>query len=258
MQLHFGLCREVIAQRSQAHIKFSEIIICSFYIRTYIKFIIDRLWGGVILNVKFVDRDYLILKEIDRWRVITGKHICYMCGFSGQRACDRRLNKLISVGIISRKKYIYGFPGIYSLTTSGRKLINVPDRAEQIRIEQITHDIAVLDTAIYFNKKFGIAFSDMITEKQLHKKDGFGVRRHRPDFVFSKDNNLFCVEVELNMKSKDRFLRNIISNFTDYYIQIWVVPDKDSNIAGFLSVMKKDYPNIKIIELDEVKNYEFK
>lgn len=209
------------------------------------------------MNVKLVDRDYLILKEIDRWRVITGKHICYMCGFSGQRACDRRLNKLINIGIIRRKKYIYGFPGIYSLTSTGKKLLSVPNRAEHIRIEQIAHDIAVLDTAIYFNKKFGIAFSDIKTEKQLHKQDGFGVRKHRPDFVFSKDNNLICVEVELSLKSKNRFSNNILSNFTDYYIQIWVVPDKNSSVTEYLLNMKKDYPNIKIIELKEVKDYGF-
>ena len=44
---------------------------------------------------RFVDRDYTILREIDRWRVITGKQICKVTGFSGQRACDRRLKKLI-------------------------------------------------------------------------------------------------------------------------------------------------------------------
>ncbi len=43
------------------------------------------------MSVRLVERDYHILKEIDKWRVITGKHICVLCGFTGQRACDRRL-----------------------------------------------------------------------------------------------------------------------------------------------------------------------
>ena len=206
---------------------------------------------------RLVDRDYLILREIDRWRVVTGKHICNLTGFTGQRACDRRLHKLIEFGYIYRKKLLYGFPSIYYLTNTGKTLIGSLSKSDKIRLEQIAHDIAVLDTAIYFNKKFGIAFSDMLTEKQLHQKDGFGVRKHRPDFVFTKDNNLFCVEVELNMKSKDRFSKNIVSNFTDYYIQIWVVPDKHTSIASFLSVMKEYYPNIKIIELGEVRKNGF-
>lgn len=47
------------------------------------------------MGFRLVDRDYHILREIDRWRVITGKQICKVTGFSGQRACDRRLKKLI-------------------------------------------------------------------------------------------------------------------------------------------------------------------
>ncbi len=206
---------------------------------------------------RLVERDYLILREIDRWRVVTGKHICKLTRFTGQRACDRRLHKLIEFGYIYRKKPLYGFPSIYYLTNTGKTFIGSLSKSDKIRLEQISHDIAVLDTAIYFNRKFDIAFSDILTEKQLHQKDGFGVRKHRPDFVFTKDGNLFCVEVELTMKSKDRFSKNIISNFTDYYIQIWVVPDKHTSIASFLSVMKEDYPNIKIIELGEVRKNEF-
>lgn len=68
---------------------------------------------------RLVDRDYKILKEIDRWRVITGKQICKITGFSGQRACDRRLKKLIEAEYIKRNKYLYGFPSIYSLTNAG-------------------------------------------------------------------------------------------------------------------------------------------
>ena len=53
-------------------------------------------------------------------------------------------------------------------------------------MEQIAHDIAVLDVAVYLHRVKCIAFEQMTTEKQLHSLDGFGVRRHRPDFVISK------------------------------------------------------------------------
>lgn len=205
-------------------------------------------------GIRLVERDYLILQTIDKWRIITGKHICNMCGFAGQRSCDRRLRKLSEVGVLSRKKLLYGFPGIYSLTSSGRKLIDVPNRNEQIRLEQITHDMVVADTAIYFNRKYGISFSDMTTEKQLHRQDGFSIRKHRPDFIFKRKGKTFCVEVELNLKSKGRFSQNIIGNFTDYDSQFWIVPDWNSKIAQFLLCMRESYPNIKIIELGEVKN----
>jgi len=137
-----------------------------------------------VSGFRLVERDYLILREIERWRVVTGKHICVLAEFTGQRACDRRLHKLIEAEYIGRKRMLYGFPGIYYLTNSGKNLIGITGKTESVRLEQIAHDIAVLDTAIYFNNKSGIAFSDMITEKQLHKQDGFGIRKHRPDFIF--------------------------------------------------------------------------
>lgn len=206
---------------------------------------------------RLVDRDYLILKEIDRWRVITGKHICGMTGFTGLRACDRRLHKLYVAGVIERKKVIYGLPAIYKLTPQGKKLLEGTNKKECVRIEQIAHDMAVADTAIYFNRKYNIAFSDMVTEKQLHQKDGFGVRKHQPDFIFNFKDKPYCVEIELSMKSKERFSKNIIANFTDYHKQFWIVPDVNSTIAVFLSNMNESYPNIKIIELSEVKSIEY-
>lgn len=220
---------------------------------------VDRLLigGDVLSNVRLVERDYYILQTIDKWRVITGRHICNMCGFSGQRACDRRLKKLIDLGVLSRRKILYGIPSIYSLTPSGKSLIGITDKSENIRVEQITHDIAVLDTAIYFHSKYGVAFSSMVTEKQLHKQDGFGVRRHRPDFVFDFKDKKYCVEVELNLKSRGRFSKNIVSDFMDYDGQFWIVPDMKSKIAEFLFQMKETYPHIKMIELLEVKACEF-
>lgn len=206
---------------------------------------------------RLVERDYLMLREIERWRVVTGKHICALAEFTGQRACDRRLHKLIAAQYIGRKRILYGFPGIYYLTNSGKKLIGIKGKTESIKIEQIAHDIAVLDTAIYFNQKYKIAFSDMLTEKQLHKLDGFGVRKHKPDFIFSYKNKNCCVEVELSLKSKDRFSKNIISNFTDYHKQYWIVPDMNSKIAVFLLSMNENYPNIEIFEISEVQKNEF-
>ena len=208
-------------------------------------------------GIRLVDRDYLILREIDRWRVITGKHICAMRGFTGQRACDRRLHKLIDADILQREKIIYGLPSIYSLTAKGKYLLDVPNQKGRVRTEQLVHDIAVADTAVYFNRKHGIEFSDMVTEKQLHKQDGFGVRKHRPDFVFNKDSKNFCVEVELSRKSKNRFSKNIIDDFTNYDGQFWIVPDIHSSIAKFLITMNESYPDIEIIELKEIKENEY-
>ena len=206
---------------------------------------------------RLVNRDYLILKEVYRWRVILGRHICALTGFSGQRACDRRLHKLIGAGILQRNKVLFGIPSVSRLTPTAKALLEVPNKQEHLRIEQITHDISVVDTAIYFNRRYNIPYSDMITEKQLHQQDGFGKRAHRPDFVFTKNNNLCCVEVELSLKSKDRFRKNIIDNFNNYHKQIWIVPDLHTKIFRLLSEMSIIYPNIDILDITEVKKNGF-
>ena len=203
-------------------------------------------------EIRIVDRDKKIIREIDRWRVCQGRHLQYLAGFSGQRACDRRLHKLIEGGYIKREKIIYGVAGIYRNSEKASHICCITNCKRKIRIEQLTHDILVLDTAIYFNKK-GIPFDKMVTEIELHRIDGFGVRKHRPDFVFTKDNKKICVEVELTLKSIDRFERNIKNNFSEYDIQIWIVPDMNTKIAQVLKDNMMAYDNIKIIELSEVQ-----
>lgn len=179
-----------------------------------------------------------------------------MTGFTGQRACDRRLQKLLTAGFIKREKILYGVPYIYSLTSTGKALIGVSTSNKHIRIEQITHDILVADTAIFFNQKYDLPYSGIVTEKQLHRQDGFSNRKHQPDFVFKHNSKTYCVEIELTLKSKDRFKKNIIDNFNNYDYQIWIVPDLHTKIYTFLSDMNMNYPNIKIIEAKEVKFYE--
>ena len=200
-----------------------------------------------------LQRDRKIIREIDRWRVCLGRHIRELAGFSGQRACDRRLRKLVQAGYISREKILYGVAGIYRITNKGAKLEGLGNVRNKIRIEQIRHDIAVLDTAIYFNKVLEIAYKNMRTELELHRLDGFGVRKHRPDFVFKKDAKTICVEIELALKSKNRFENIMSNNFMDYHKQIWIVPDLDAKIAKTLQNSKVMYSNIEIIELGQIQ-----
>lgn len=170
--------------------------------------------------MKLIDRDYQIFKEIERWRFCLGRHIKVLAGFSCQRSCDRRLSVLIEAGFIIREKVIYGMPSLYRLTYKAKMLIGANKRQDKVRLDNIAHDIAVIDTAIYIHYKFAI---DIVTEKQLHSRDGFSYRKHHPDFIFTKDGKTYCVEVELSMKSQDKLYRNLKSNFILYDYQVWVI-----------------------------------
>jgi len=101
-----------------------------------------------VSEIRLVDRDYEVIREIDRWRVCQGRHIKHLAGFAGQRACDRRLRKLIRAGYIKREKILYGVAGIYSNTNKSKQIAEIINTNQKIKVEQIKHDIAVLDTAI--------------------------------------------------------------------------------------------------------------
>jgi len=207
-------------------------------------------------EIVLLDRDKKIIREIDRWRVVQGRHIKELAGFSGQRSCDRRLRKLVDGGYIKREKILYGVAGIYKNTAKAVKLEGLPNINRKIRIEQIKHDITVLDTVIYFNKNRGIEYENIKSEIELHRQDGFGIRKHRPDFVIIKDDKELCVEVELALKSKERFESIMKDNFLKYEKQIWIVPNLDTKIAKTLENRRPVYNNIEILELSKIKEME--
>lgn len=210
-----------------------------------------------IKELRLVERDYIVLNEIDRWRVITGRQIAKIAGFPSQRTGDRRLKKLLVAGYIDRKKILYGLPCLYFLTQKGKVLIGAPRYTEKIRIEQIKHDLAVVDTAIYLHQKLGIPYSCIISEKQLHRTDGFAKRRHRPDFVLTDETQkTICAEVELSLKAKERLQKNVKDNFINYDLQIWVVPSMQHKIALLLKAEQTAYNDIEILELSEVQSHE--
>jgi len=197
----------------------------------------------------------LILRELDRWRFCLSRQIRLIGEFGSQSACDRRLRLLRDAGYIDRKRILYGVPSEYYLTYKGKALLGQSKRLDKIKVEQIAHDIAVLDAVIYFVLKEGVPLSDILSEKQLHGLDGFGSRKHRPDFVFSREGRKFCVEVELSAKSKERFQQNMKQNFDDYEVQNWVVPKAQVKIMELLEQNLSTYPNIEIIFLEEVEEY---
>ena len=202
-----------------------------------------------------VDRDYEIMREIERWRFCLSRHIKFLGGFEGQRACDRRLKVLIKAGYIDRKKILYGVPSVYFLTHKGKMLIGANKRQDKIRVEKIPHDIAVVETAIYFMLKHKIQLAEIITEKQINSSSGFGERKHCPDFVIERNDKKVCVEVELSLKAKARLEKITEDNFLQYQNQFWIVAKSGVKIKKILKEMREKYTNIKIIELEGVQEF---
>lgn len=205
--------------------------------------------GGAI---KLVERDYEILRMIYRFRFCLSRHILYLTSFNGARACDRRLKLLVDSGYLKRKKILYGIPYLYYLSTNGMRLIHVNVKKENIRIDQIHHDIAILDCLKKLIEKYQFQLDDMVTERELHINDGFGVRKHHPDLVFKKDNETYAIEVELNVKAKNRILKNIEDNYLNYDYQIWIIPLSQVKIKHILTETLNKYDNIEVVTLESL------
>ena len=55
------------------------------------------------------------------------------------------------------------------------RLIHVKVKDENIRIDQIHHDITILDCLKGLLDKYNFQLDNMTTERELHINDGFGV-----------------------------------------------------------------------------------
>ena len=178
-----------------------------------------------------------------------------MAGFDGQRACDRRLKILIEAGYVDRKKILYGVPSVYYLTHKGKMLIGASKRPDKIQIDKVPHDIAVVETAIYFMLKNGVLPEEITTEKQINSKTGFAERKHNPDFIIEKEGIKYCVEVELSVKAKDRFEKIVEENYLEYGTQYWIVAKSGIKIQNMLKKLIPKYHNIEIINLEGVQKF---
>ena len=201
-----------------------------------------------------VERDVKIIKEIQRWRFLLSRQLKILGGFSGQRACDRRLKKLIEAGYIERKHFIYGVPRLYFVTKKAVKLLDLEYCTQNVRIEQIMHDIAVIDTAIYLINNKGIDNASIITEREMKHKAGFGNPKHFPDFIYTKDNNTFCVEIELSAKKPTTLERNIKNNYKGFDFQLWFIPTDRQKVVDNVKAIGEKY-GVKIEPLEKVVEY---
>ena len=142
---------------------------------------------------------------------------------------------------------------MYTLSHKGRILLGVNKREDKIRVDRITHDIYIIEAIIYYVLKHGVSLTDVESEKELHIKDGFGIRKHQPDFVVSSASKRIAVEVELNPKAKDRMEENIRENYLKYDRQVWIT--NNSKVKSLLKGFVGEYSNIEVMPLEDVLAY---
>lgn len=203
-------------------------------------------------GLRLYDRDYRVLEQLSKWRFLLADHIEFLSGFNSTRTMYRRLKILIDNKVIERQKILYGVPYIYTLSHKGLILMGSNKRKDKIRIDTIKHDIYVIDTLIYLIKSGYIGSIDnVISEKELNRKNGFSNRKHQPDFVFTKGNKTYAVEVELSIKAMTKLEKNIRDNFMNYDYQIWVLTKRNNKIERNIKSFATKYTNIYFLYLED-------
>ncbi len=72
-------------------------------------------------------------------------------------------------------------PALYFATNKAKQGFNLDFVTTDIKIARVIHDIAVVDTAIYFMKKFNA--TDIKSEHEFRHNSGFKRDGHYPDFI---------------------------------------------------------------------------
>jgi len=188
------------------------------------------------------------LKLVHKFRFCLGRHIKALAGFNSLSAAEKRIKTLVDAGYLSRKKYMYGVSYLYTLPRKAKILLGASKREDKIRIDRIAHDIYVLDAVFYFIVKYGVFLSDIESEKELHIIDGFGGRKHHPDFVIKLGNEKVAVEIELNPKTKTRMEKNIRDNYLNFDRQVWLTDDR--KVISMLEQFSSEYAKLEIVRLE--------
>jgi hypothetical protein len=204
--------------------------------------------------VVLTERDEGIIREVARWRGCLGRQIKEIGNFNGTRATDRRLKKLVDEGLLTRKKYVYGLSGIYQATKKAQKLFGLDTYLGTVRLDQAVHDMAVVDVFLYLKKKLLLPAEAFTSEKEIRHEQGFTTRSHAPDFLYEQARQVFCVEVELSQKAKERLENNVADNYIKYAGQKWFVPKTNKRVIAWLKEFSGTYPNIEIIDMGVIEN----
>jgi len=205
-------------------------------------------------NLILTDRDMLVFREISRFHFLLARHIRFLAGFQSLRVCERRLTKLCKFTYLEKRHILVGIAPMYFLGKNAKKFSQLKYYTDKQRLDEIDHDIAVIDSVIYFMDTMKIPLSDFVTERQLHALDGFARRKHRPDFVFTNAaSERICVEIEFTAKSKAKLKDNLRDNFLNYDRQIWIVPENERKLLA--QIKDISFQNTEFLVWEEVKEY---
>lgn len=167
----------------------------------------------------------------------------------GRSASYERMKILKRFGLVNHAMILHNRPGVFYLTPQAVRTIHADLPAiTQIPRHNYFHHMEIINTYLNIRK----VYPDItwITERKLirESKEGMvGTKTHLPDGVFIlADGKRISVEVELNLKSRERLLTIL----TDYLV------DKDVHEVWYFCTPKiKSVLQAMIVKLPKIKLY---
>lgn len=182
--------------------------------------------------MRLQDRDLLLFKMLDKFRILNAELICYYCNFPSYVSVIRRLRLLYQNGYINRYREDIYSEYIYYLTQKGINVIVEPRLSKSGRTfykspskflkSNVSHELIVANTVKYIlNQNNDITIDDIELDREIRSKVWKKTKHlHIPDVRIQKYN--FVAELELSRKEPDKLYKNIADNH--FYFQLWIVP----------------------------------
>lgn len=218
--------------------------------------------------MRITERDIIVLKALDKFRVLDILTIQKLCNFTSYKICSRRMNILLQSGYLKYYQETVSSKRYYLLTQKAMNFLYGRQerrsykgttyirqkKPPKFRKNTLLHEITVANSLYYILKcNDELSMFDFLTERELQMTKDYD--RKKKEHLC----DLFCekyrvkIEVELTLKNKKDLLLNFYSN-TANYVQIWIVGN--NQIYNRLKKLKEENNNfsVYIIKLEELEN----
>jgi hypothetical protein len=203
------------------------------------------------LRWQLTERDLNVMLWICRHGLVTAEQVSRRF-FPGQRSCYRRLNKLVSLGVLQRNVWRWRHPAVYRVTRSGSSLVSTTVGPAQLIVSQIAHSLALVDLV----EDLTVAHpqATLTTERELrgerfraiHEKRRDAGRGRIPDGQFTfPDGKVVAVELDLTPK-RERLYAEIVRAFSAERLHVWWYVPSQETAARLRRVVEREFASSRI------------
>ncbi|QIK70703.1 hypothetical protein G7062_10485 [Erysipelothrix sp. HDW6C] len=213
-------------------------------------------------KIEVTDRDILIFKLLNKFRVLDAELIKKFTGFTQLPHLQRRLIQLNDARYIGRERDGNTTPYIYFLRNKGMTILNGisgqnerPYTIRNFSKSSITHELLVAEIChMILEQNTSLELDDLQTDRELRKLG------YHPDKV--GDIRIYKFKVNIEVENTQKTFRRYPKKFgfnEDGFGQLWIL-NGYKTLKHKLNDYIKVYVNDRYVEailLDEIQYYDF-